>query len=238
VSFRDAIVRVMRATRLNPRFYAQTVTYQPAGGEAVQVPTHVRHRREYDRQADGTSKVWDIIDVEFDFADVPNEPTHGARIVLADGDPAYLYAYKGHKRVCSWKASFRRQQIAAQGMRMTEIENSQQSITQRVEITGGLVSRLNEPVPKNSSAMAFAVAFAFAKLKAIQLKATGAPLTLLFTYADESTKSITLTPGQDFFWAQNMGTDNPFAKNVVSLDVTEGNVADANLSGIWMVDPT
>jgi hypothetical protein len=118
MTLRDVAKRVMQATRLNTDFFAQTVTYQPAGGDEADIPTHVRHRREYERQADGTIKVWDVIDVELDFDDVPDAPTHGARIVLAEGEAAYLYAYGGHARLCSWKATFRRQTLLAQGIRM------------------------------------------------------------------------------------------------------------------------
>jgi hypothetical protein len=105
----------MRATRLNTSFFAQTITYQ-RGEDVSEIDAHVRHRIEIEEQPDGTSKVWDTIDVEIDDTDIPLPPNFGDRILIGDDNTAYLYAYAGHHRLTSYKAAFRRQRVVAQGV--------------------------------------------------------------------------------------------------------------------------
>ena len=114
-AFRDVARRVMLASRLNTAFFAQAVEFTRPAGEPQTLTIKVRHRVEQENQPDGTVKIWDTIDTEINDEDLDTPPDYGDRIVLAGDDQAYLYAYAGHHRLCSYKATFRRQRLTSQG---------------------------------------------------------------------------------------------------------------------------
>lgn len=115
--FQELAAEVMRATRLNTDYFAQDITYRTAQGDEIECPVHVRHSVRIDRNKDTNSEeIVEQIHVELDREDVPYAPEYGCRILLANETEAYLYAYRGTDRFTSWKATFERRRMAAQGV--------------------------------------------------------------------------------------------------------------------------
>ena len=115
MSFRDTIQTVMRNTRLNTAYFAETVTYRPGDGSELSLDVHVRHTLRLDTRGDGTTVIFDQLRVEIDRDDLTGPPDFGDRILLADDQYGYLYAYAGRHTPVSYKAVFERSRYAAQG---------------------------------------------------------------------------------------------------------------------------
>jgi hypothetical protein len=116
-AFQSLATSVMRATRLNPDYFAQTVTYRTADGESQEIAAHVRHDIRIRVDPDtNDEEVIEQIHVELDRGTIPLAPDFGTRILLAGDDQAYLYAYKGKHRFTSWKATFERRRQTQQGV--------------------------------------------------------------------------------------------------------------------------
>jgi hypothetical protein len=116
-AFEQFTADVMRDTRLNPDYFAQSVTYRTAAGDERSITAHVRHDVRLKNDTDtNEEQVIEQIHVELDRAEVPDAPDYGDRVLLAGEDQAYLYAYKGRHRDVSWKATFERRRMTAQGV--------------------------------------------------------------------------------------------------------------------------
>jgi hypothetical protein len=96
---------------------------------------------------------------------------------------------------------------------------------------------LNESIPGESTDLAVALAFAYAKLQAILLVSDQA-LTLEFNNSTTGVPTITMAAGVPFLWFVGSNLDNPFTENVTVLYVTNAGSAAALLEGILIVDPT
>jgi hypothetical protein len=115
MTFRDTLENVMRATRLNTEYFAETVTFRGADGCELVMACHVRHTIRHDARPDGTTTVVEQIRVEIDRAQLECPPDYNDRILLQDDDYAYLYAYAGKHTPVSWKGVFERKRKTAQG---------------------------------------------------------------------------------------------------------------------------
>ena len=115
MSFRNALATVMRATRLNVDYFAQTITYRLADGTDLVMDCHVRHTIRHDERPDGSTAAVEQIRVEIDRAELETPPDYGDRILLADDEYGYMYAYAGQHTPVSWKATFERKRQTAQG---------------------------------------------------------------------------------------------------------------------------
>lgn len=116
MTFRETMATVMRATRLNTEFFAQTVTYRLADGSELQMDVHVRHTVRHEERGDGTTTVVEQIRVEIDRAELECPPDYNDRILLAGDEYAYLYAYAGRHTPVSWKGTFERKRRTAQAV--------------------------------------------------------------------------------------------------------------------------
>lgn len=115
--FQDLASAVMRQTRLNVNFFAQTVTYKTAGGDSSSIAAHVRHDvRLWAPPDSNDQEIVDQIHVEIDREDLDAEPAIGDRITLSGESDAYLYACKGSHTFASWKAVFERRRMITQGV--------------------------------------------------------------------------------------------------------------------------
>lgn len=115
-NFQDLLADVMRSTRLNTDYFAQTVTYR-TGSQQLSVIAHVRHS--VDARIDPNTNDEVIVEqilVELDRAVLTSPPTFHDRILLAGESQAYLYAWSGKHRPGSWKATFERRRQTQQGV--------------------------------------------------------------------------------------------------------------------------
>lgn len=116
-AFQTLAETVMRRTRLNTDWFAETVTYRTALGDEHSVPAHVRHEIRLKVDPDTNDEtVIEQINVELDRAEITEAPTYGDRILLAGEDQAYLYTWSGKHRWTSWHATFERQRQTAAGV--------------------------------------------------------------------------------------------------------------------------
>jgi len=115
MTFRDLLASVMRKTRLNTAYFAQTVVMR-FGDEAedLELAVHVRHTVRMDPRPDGTSTVIEQIRVEIDSENLDAPPDFGHRIYLPGDDYPYMYAYAGRNTPVSYKAVFERRRRTAQ----------------------------------------------------------------------------------------------------------------------------
>lgn len=114
--FQDLLAGVMRSTRLNTDYFAQTVTYKTAAGSKT-VTAHVRHGvRMHVNPDTNEEEVIEQIHVELDRSVITSAPDFGHRILLDGETQAYLYAFKGTHRLVSWKATFERRRQTQQGV--------------------------------------------------------------------------------------------------------------------------
>lgn len=116
MTFREQLETVMRGTRLNTEYFAQTVTYRLADGSELRLAMHVRHTIRHDERGDGTTTVIEQIRVEMDRAEVECPPDYNDRILLDGDEYPYLYAYQGKHTPVSWKGVFERKRRTAQGI--------------------------------------------------------------------------------------------------------------------------
>lgn len=114
MTLRDQLATVMRATRLNTEYFAQTVTYRLADGTELQLDAHVRHTVRHEQRPDGSTGVYEQIRCEIDRAELETPPDYSDRVLLADDEYPYLYAYAGRHTPVSWKATFERKRLTAQ----------------------------------------------------------------------------------------------------------------------------
>lgn len=114
MTFCETMQTVMRNTRLNPWWFAQTVTYRLADGSERTMVVHVRHMVRHEPQPDGSTAVVEQIRVEIDRAELETPPDYSDRILLENDEYAYLYAYAGRHTPVSWKGTFERRRRTAQ----------------------------------------------------------------------------------------------------------------------------
>jgi hypothetical protein len=115
-AFQDLTAAVMRRTRLNTRFFAQSIKYK-TGAEEIYLDAHVRHDIRMRVNPDtNEEEIIEQLHVELDRAQVTAQPDFGDRILVAGDTQAYLYAFKGKHRPVSWKATFERQRQTRQGV--------------------------------------------------------------------------------------------------------------------------
>lgn len=116
-NFQDLAATVMRATRLNTDYFAQTVLYRTADGDEQSIAAHIRHAIRIAVDPDTNEEtIIEQIHAELDRSTITLPPDFGDRILLDGDTQAYLYAYKGTHRFTSWKATFERRRQTRQGV--------------------------------------------------------------------------------------------------------------------------
>lgn len=117
MTFADAVYRTYVATRKNTARFAQTVTFKSVAHGDCEIAVPVKHAVRHTREPDGTTTIFEQIDVEIDKLDLTEAPTYGDRIQLADDERAYLYAYRGGTNQWTWHCVFERRIETARGAR-------------------------------------------------------------------------------------------------------------------------
>lgn len=114
-------------------------------------------------------------------------------------------------------------------------------LTDEVTVTCGTLTEISETIPLDSTDLAFALAFAAAKLKCIVLRATAA-IKIEVNSSSAPDLTISLAAGGRFEWFDGSGITNPFTGvNVTAIYVTSGTAgtgAASDLTGYVGVDPT
>jgi hypothetical protein len=114
VTFRQLLQTVAAATRLNPGFFAETVT-SVSGSTTTTPAAHVRYRRREIRdERTGDARTVDEIRVEILKTALPAGPALDDRITRAGESRSYVYAAAGGETTVSWKATFRREVVTGQ----------------------------------------------------------------------------------------------------------------------------
>ena len=115
-AFTDMLEEVTAATLLNPDFYARPVTLKMGTAE-ITVDVHLRYTKRYEPQPDGTRKVIDQVRATVAKSSVSRPFEIGDRLILAEGEAAYLYTGNDHDTPVCWKPVFERPRITSQGTR-------------------------------------------------------------------------------------------------------------------------
>jgi len=115
-AFHDLCKQVMRATRLNPDYFAESVEYR-SGDDVLAIDVAARHELKIDRDPDTNDEtVIEHLHVEIDRDDLTAAPTYGDRLYRAGDSDAYLYQYQGRVTPHSYKATFARRRQTAAGV--------------------------------------------------------------------------------------------------------------------------
>jgi hypothetical protein len=116
MSFQDMTARVMRSTRLNPEYFAESITYRTDDDDEWLFDAHCRHSERLHVDPDSAEEsVIEVLEVEIDRESLPRAPKYGDRVYRVDDGYGYLYQHIGRSRPHSWKATFERRRMTAQG---------------------------------------------------------------------------------------------------------------------------
>lgn len=114
--------------------------------------------------------------------------------------------------------------------------SSGETISSVITVTsGGLIINIDETIPPSSTDLQFAIAFAYAKLKAYCIR-TSAAMTLQFNNSTTGVPELSMAAGQATNWHDTDPHANLFTANVTTLYVTSS--AGGTLRAMFLVDPT
>jgi hypothetical protein len=117
-----------------------------------------------------------------------------------------------------------------------QIDGDRQEV--EVSVTAGQAILLDETIAKASTDLEIALAFAFAKLKAVIIEAVDTALTIETNSGAAPDDTFVIPAGECLFWYDGCGATCPFTDDVTAIFVTEGNVAAGSLKGKLLIDPT